>query len=185
MQKQLLKQIDYKSINKAFNALSRKDQRILILKDALRQIKIGKFKPTNGTYLEVEGFNSSLQVNLIEASKCDCCAKGAIFSSCVLNSNKVSSAEDYNDDSFVSKKLAKWFTRKELDMMEAAFELRADIGDTFNEYTDKIEELGEACVKFGEKYPSSSERLVAILKNTLKFGKFDPYSGKKQKQKNQ
>ena len=173
-----------KKANEAFNALSVKEQRIWIIRDALKQIKNGKFIPTQGTYLEhvfddenTDFTDKSLQVELVAAEECECCAKGALFASCVLNNNKVKTSINYTESPFIAKKLKKWFSSEELDMMEIAFEVDDEVGGST--FYIKHPALADACLNFGDRFDSSEERLVEILKNTLKYGQFDPYCGKK------
>ena len=161
-----------------------------IVKDAIAQIKAKMFIPSEGTYLRLldedrheyfPGYNESIQ-KLLEKDKCDCCAKGAIFASCVLNVNKVDGKDKYTEEYFIKSKLKKWFSPLELDMIETAFEQRIVIDTTdklennnYDEWGDPTPtKLAEKCIKFGIKYNNSKKRLIAILENVLKNKKFKP-----------
>lgn len=128
-----------------------------------------------------------------EKNTCTVCAKGAIFAACVLNVNKVYLKDHYSEEEFQKGKLKKWFSPLELDMIETAFE-RTIIVDTDecleegNEYyynqgdeenpifeEEKVlSMLGRKCIKFGKKYKSDKNRLLAILNNILINGEFKP-----------
>lgn len=177
---------------KKFEDLSLKGQKMRIVKDAISQIEGKKFLPKEGTYLQFlqeddlsyyPSEYESIQ-KTIQKRNCECCAKGAIFASCILNINKVKGKDAFNDESFMKSKLKKWFTALELDMIEAAFETEVisntdskleEFGeDDYGSITTVLTELGKKCVKFGEKYKSPKGRLLGILNNILKNGEFKP-----------
>lgn len=153
-----------------FEELSKADQKVRIVKDAIRQIKLGKIKPTQGIYLKVKNNgsgkkivsdNDNLQTLIKKPSfKCEACAKGALFAACVLGVNEVYGKDEYSSDLFQSRKLRPWFSKKEIDLIETTFE--GWLGP--NTLT----------TQFATKYKNSEKRLLAILKNILKNKTFKP-----------
>lgn len=178
MKKVLVKR---KSRLKPFEELTIPQQKKRIVKDAISQIIINNIEPTEGTYLRFNSFpnlKESLQHTISSGeNKCTACAKGAIFASCVLNVNKVYGKDPYGEEYFMKKKLIKWFTPLELDMIETAFEMGV-ISDDENklEHPDSFDlyDLGEKCIKFGERYKNPKNRLLAILNNILENKVFTP-----------
>ncbi len=179
---------------KKFKDLTVKQQRVRIIKDAIAQIYAKNFKIATGNYLKfpvksttdyLPDDEESIQQTLKER-KCECCAKGAVFAACVLNVNKVYGDDDFNGEEFQKNKLKKWFKELELDMMETAFELRVCENSTGKlqaqtggeDYWDDPEwedtKLAKQCIKFGKKYKSPKNRLLAILDNILDNGTFKP-----------
>lgn len=176
---------------KKFAELTPKNQKMQIVKDAIAQIKTKQIKASRGTYVELLNFNThtqaptSLQSLLSDGQKCECCAKGALFLSCVSSVNRVKTGEDFRDDD-IKRRLKKWFTVLELDMIEAAFERSVVNDDTgkletysgfwYEMYTPT--NLGRACIAFGKRYESDKNRLIAILENILQNGEFKPWCPK-------
>lgn len=169
-----------------FEFLSIKQQKKRIVKDAIKQIEIENFKPKCKVYISFKNYifsNEDLK-SVIKSKKnpCKCCAKGAIFASCVMSINKVKAGDDFHSESFIKRKLIKWFGELELDMIETAFEKRV-IADTtcslliskdglYNGYDNT--DIAKKCIKFGRLYKEDKERMIAILKNILKNETFKP-----------
>lgn len=155
---------------KKFEDLSMADQKIKIVKDAIKQIKLGKILVTTGVYMRITNNGSGRRrisdtkslKTLIEKPefKCEACAKGALFASCVLETNEVYGNDIYNTEGFQSDKLRPWFSKKELDNIEGTFEGWAN--------------KGTKSLIFHEKYTNSKTRLLAILNNILKNKTFKP-----------
>lgn len=175
-------------MKKKFEELkSKRAQKMRIVQDAIDQIKIGQIIVTRGSYFNFEDPNLfsfpkfSLQKKLKQGEKCECCAKGALFASCVLETNKVNSQQEYTEESFQKNKLKEWFSPLELDKIEAAFETVV-IADSEGvlEKKNKISgetnptNLGKKAIKFGKKYEDNTERLLAILSNIKINGSFKP-----------
>lgn len=199
---------------KPFKELTIKNQKMRIVKDAIAQINAKKFIATNGKYLLLEGdsfrlaneaIQGSLQ-KLLPKTTCEVCAKGSLLASCVLETNKLNNEDWRNEDyqnTFLEKKLSKWFSQEELAFIEAAFELGI-VGHTeldcflikpenYNDYSG-FEDLGNfeestywlqdnkeyllpetiKAIKFGRKYKNSTNRLLAILNNIIENGTFKP-----------
>ncbi len=167
-----------------FENCSKATQRKRIIEDAIVQVKRRKFVATRGAYLEFRGQNigSGISLQTILGDKpCDCCAKGAIFASCIMSVNKVYGGDEYNQEGFIKTKLIPWFSSLELDMIETAFEKRVveDATDSLREGYDEdnndiFTDLGIACIAFGERYKKDSTRMLGILKNILKNRTFKP-----------
>lgn len=176
---------------KKFENLTIEEQKMRIVTDAIKQIKFKKIVPTTGDYLKMFRKNKTKRVfkkagsikeflNLPEVY-CEACAKGAIFASCVMINNKVKGEDNFSDESFQKEKLSKWFPLLELDMIEAAFEVRV-VQDTTNKleksvgpsWYKKPTTMGSKAINFGRKYDDDEKRLLAILENILQNGKFKP-----------
>jgi len=122
-----------------FNALSKSEKRIAIAKDALVQIKTKKIIATNGHYLSIlSGFKNedSLQKKIdSKGFSCQCCAKGALFISCVRQVNQVNMTDNWSDERFQKSKSKDYFSVLQLDMIETAFE-----GQLIQDSTGELEE---------------------------------------------
>jgi hypothetical protein len=167
---------------------SKRAQKMRIVQDAIDQIKLGVIIVTQGTYFEFEDSylggtdhpKFSLQKKLKQGEVCECCAKGALFAACVIETNKVNSHQPYTEGSFQKKKLEKWFSPLELDTIETAFEKivvvdSENVLEKENKYGDSIPTaLGKKVIKFGRKYLDNEKRLLAILKNIKLNGSFKP-----------
>lgn len=172
-----------------------KQRRIEILKDVLKQLKVGKFKATRGSYLELpdeiltiqdENPNKSAQEVLLETKKtCGVCAKGSLFLSTIRKENKLEICDlRYNDSTSVWEdnkeifeksrgRLDKIFGSKNLNLIEAAFEKwiwydKKDDDYRAGRHGSSLCEKNEKLAKFVKKYPKVKDRLVAIIKNAIR-----------------
>lgn len=181
---------------KDFKDLTLRGQKMRIVRDAIAQIGTRVVVPRKGTYMNVFGYSSyhykadtdgkeSLQKILRQGKEdtCVACAKGSLFASCVLNTNRVyTNVDDFSEEYFQKKKLKKWFSVLELDMIEAAFEKKVVVDDEQLLYIYKKDgstrerktQLGKDCIAFGRQYRTEKARLLAILENILKHGRFKP-----------
>lgn len=182
-------------VKREFSDLSVKEQRRRIVLDAIKQINTRKVKVKAGHYMSIikgnlsegeidthnfgEGLN--LQTLLKEKKKpvCQVCAQGSLFAACVLNVNKVKTNENIQGHFFQEKKLRKWFSYLELCMIETAFEgvvIRDNMDTLGGEGSRYVgaSKLGKKCITYGRKYSTPKKRLLAILKNILRNGKFKP-----------
>lgn len=179
---------------KKFKDLTLKGQKMRIVRDAITQIEMGNWTADPVTYLEFTGDlvddleyyemqdkvieeNLDLQKVLKSGATCDVCAKGALFASCVLITNKVKGSDEFMEEDFQSHKLKKWFKQGELNAIEAAFEGRVvtDNNSKLENENYDLSVLGEKCLKFYKKYRNSpKKRMLAILKNILDNGEFTP-----------
>lgn len=180
-----------------FNKLTKQEQKIKIVKDAIKQIKIGLFKPKKGTYIRFPDYflwdGDNLQELMQRGKKCQVCAKGALFASCVLNVNKVYGRDNFANEEFEKKKLRKWFSAAELDTIECAFEKHVlqdsarvlntkyecnidiwDGGITRYDSIGTLSPLAEKAIAFGKRYSKTPDRMLAILRNIARHGSFKP-----------
>lgn len=166
---------------KKFKELSINLQKKRIIQDAILQIKTGVVIPAHAGYVNFGSreFDTKSFQKILECQKnvCEVCAKGSIFTSYVLNLNKVT-IDDVNryGESFQKKKLLTWFTHKELDMIEAAYEktIVCDESDSLKNETYEVTELGKKCIRFGKRFKKPKNRLLGILKNILANKTFKP-----------
>lgn len=153
-----------------FDALSKKEQRMAVVQDVLDRIKLGQLKPEHLTFCYIKTparLKGVMQVSeLLKTTEttCQVCAKGGLFLSYIgiVNSYERNGVMSSNNDAKEMELLSKVFSKKQLTMIETAFE-RSDF--------DINEELGgntiDACITFGEKFDTAEERLDAICKNML------------------
>jgi len=179
-----MKQIKQTKQPKPFEKLSRKEQKLRIVKDAIIQIENKRITPSNaGNYMRIFDLDSKSEMSIQkilkeDVNKCECCAKGALFASCVINVNNVTRSDFYSDEEFQKEKLSKWFSDKELDTIETAFEgqVIVDSSGTLEVLVNgdhwEPTKLANKAIKFGEQYRTSETRMLAILNNILENGRF-------------
>lgn len=183
---------------------------VKIAKDVLAQIKAKRFVAESGTYCRPESpiadnmglheyeryensdFKQAFKNGVV--TECNVCALGSLFTAMVADKNSMS-VRDMHDVGFSgiisSNKLGKYFTAKELCLMEYVFEL-GNAGeienrgygaywiecmsqDTLNascyQFGDgtyhPATEL-KAALRFGNKYSNDENRLKAIMNNIIK-----------------
>lgn len=115
-------------LNKVFNKATPAEKRIIIAKDVIAQIEAGKYIPIKGSYFEAncdlkEG--DELQNILIKPkTKCTVCELGGLFTSVIRINDNFKIREDESDVelSDISKELTKYFSEKQLVLIETAFE---------------------------------------------------------------
>lgn len=157
-------ELQIKKLNAAYQKATPAQRRVMIAKDALKQIETGQINPMSGTYINLWGDGhveegKPLQPVLLDeasAISCDCCAKGAMFISCVRLSNRYHGNPSGIDSDEINS-LVNW-PKQNYDEIEAAFE--GFYGDK-GQYSDWIP-------KWEQKYPTDRERLPAILKNIIR-----------------
>lgn len=183
---------------KAFSKLKRWQKRVAIAKDVIKQLDAKKFLAKQKVYVEIfktkkaykEGFdlfdNAFDQANCaIEEGKLGCtvCAKGAIFMSHIMKTNhctvdQLNHNSDYDD---IMRRLRTLFERKQLNLIECAFERSSRF--YFNTEEDGAETLRTSETtkiaikgsKFGRKYNTTDKRMRGIMKNIIKNkGEFKP-----------
>lgn len=156
---------------------------MIIVQDAIAQIKSGVVTPSDrGKYFILNWVPDSLKADtdlqkiLVNGGACEACALGVIFAEAVILTNGVKTNDDTNSHYFQLGKLLKWFSEKELDMIETAYEGHV-INDSSTVLLDPsffYTKLAMKCMDFGRKYETSEDRMVGILKNILKHQKFTP-----------
>ena len=156
--------------NKLFAGKTPSQQRVLIAKDIIQLLKMGKLRATSD-YLNhpVRRYNRAkegkpAQIELLTTKEpCACCAKGAIFVSYIMNKNEITIGWDF----------------------EAAFQrvkentFATGISHIFPpEMLREIENHYEGFyykATFVHKYPEKTKRLGAIMNNIIKNkGEFIP-----------
>lgn len=168
-------ELKIKKLNAAYKKASPAQRRVMIAKDALAQIERGKIRPESGTYVYLRnghtiGYDTPLQPALLKDSPitCDCCAKGALFISCVRLSNRYNGNPSGIGSGGINS-LVNWPAGNYEDI-EAAFELwHGDAGYDTGGYSTSYSWVR----KWEEKYPEGGheedrDRLVAILKNIIR-----------------
>lgn len=137
------------------------ETRVLIAKDVLKGLKNNHINPIPGIYLWSEALRSwenpeiiGKQVcELLKSKPCEVCAIGALFVGQVERFNKLEFTKDlYSDD--LRAELTKAFSMPQLLLIEAAFE--GWIEGKFDGST------------FQKKYPDSTKRMDAIMRNIIK-----------------
>jgi hypothetical protein len=162
------------------------EMRVVIAKDVIKQVKAKRIKPKRGVYIGSSAFQkqfddayAALYVKGVTGTaatkikarkvqvpkKCDACALGSCMISALDKYNKlnvgnlVNDLANFNagwDREEIIKYLCRWFARHQLNLIEDAFE--------YKEWHD----TSSPPRTFGEKYPTSSKRLVAIMQNIIK-----------------
>ena len=122
--------------------MSKKQERIDICKDVLRQVYAKKYTPMHGTYFESQDheFNDMLyggwdpatgahklpnpEAILTVPKQCSVCALGSVFVSALDRNNtlKLSDKKYLGNSTLMVEYLGEWFTPKQLRLMEMAFE---------------------------------------------------------------
>ena len=182
-----------KTRNEQFKALTASQKRVAVAQDVISLINSTLIRPSTGFFVHVaskhQSHEKSLQTEILNGNiqKCDCCALGAMFVSCAIKNNKTSTSEhelgDIGDsicDKFkIPNKLNTIFSGDQLILIEQAYELGKGYFESEHSYHDDengnyVETLTPA-VKFGSKYKSNKDRLIAIMKNIIaNKGRFKP-----------
>jgi len=177
--------------------LSAAAKRIAIAEDILKQIKAKQYNIESGTWLNInpvdmeENLKNTTKAEMLQnvllggkhavimeapPAKCTCCAVGAACASAIrlFNQDSLRGSPKYGYEiarySEGIKILNKYFPLAQVDLMEAAFEMRTD---THHKHANQAD-IDDA-VKFGEEYNYDTDRLVAICKNIIKNkGNFKP-----------
>lgn len=178
--------------NARFKKLSAADKRIEIARDVIAQIKSAKYKAAMGVYVATaspiydddlmhgysnKGDETEREKQLCEVfqdmPKCTVCARGAMFVSACRMFNHFSVGEfadaggtsDGADPDSFSDYEETFFTKKQVGMIESAFEKDTDFGYG-REACSRKDSL--AAVLFGKQYGKAEERLTAIMQNIIK-----------------
>lgn len=171
---------------KKFEEMSLAQKRVAIAKDTLKWLKKGRIKPREGVVMEYAGIENDQGKDMRDClkiqDKCEVCERGGLLYSYVMIVNNFlmpEAATSWSGRRFlngtassegieVSNKLEEVFDRKQLMLIEHAFENR------FNEryLTDQEQ---ESCYIFYNKYKTERGRFVAILNNIIdNKGEFKP-----------
>jgi len=175
--------------NKLFKNATAAEKRVLIAQDVITQIKLKRYVPMEGTWVDPDiGFPSDpdmpeahpfaddtasiRELFLTEKiQSCDCCALGAMFMSCTLYNNQTT-VKDFDRETWNFEKhlkdrnfangLARFFSLDQLKLIEAAFE------DNCGAFPVKGAEQAIKASKWSDKYPNDDDRLIAIMRNIVK-----------------
>lgn len=184
--------------NKTFANKTNAEKRVLIAKDVLTQIKHKKFIPSNGGFLSFanldykttnlrESFLTGRDLwedGLHEEATCHCCALGGMMMSCTLFNNNIDIGQDreliddmgeeIRDNTLFPNGLNTIFSKKQLAMIEIAFEKGS--GSFYASNTPEITFTEQClCANYGRNFETPKERLRAIMRNIVKNkGEFIP-----------
>lgn len=173
-------------INKTFLAASPAEKRVMIARDALKQLKLGKIIAKRGKF--VEGLfrmgdknpeNMELQKVLPDIN-CKVCGLGSLFVSqvrfidnCKLTDTDIEYGYLEMEDRL---KQTKYFSKEQKVLIEVAFEGGGgyyqddDYADEYNVNKYLSKKKINSAIKFYNTYDGAEERLIAILKNIIKNG---------------
>lgn len=173
-------------LNKLFIKASPSEKRIIIAKDVINQINLGKYISKSGVYCE---FNKSiigdLQKHLLKPSvNCKVCAIGSLFSSSIRINDKykISSSCQNIDNYPMMDELLKYFSEEQLHLIEKAYESwKNSILCTTKEinasnYRDRKKLTSTSSLRNEEEYKKlNKEALLSIMLNITKNkGTFRP-----------
>ncbi len=148
---------------------SKAEKRVVIVKDALKQLEEGKYTAQRGSYfftdLDMYDFARDYGVKIDDSAQpfmdeiqegCEVCVMGSLLLSHIRLNNKVSIKQLHNVSSDgIIHDLRNSFTKTQLKLMEAAFEGYSGFSEA--------------------GYNTDKECLIAILKNVIKNkGTFKP-----------
>jgi hypothetical protein len=173
--------------NRRFERATAAEKRVMIAKDAIKQIEARKFIPRSGTYFRCHRHLQSgepLQGQLTgpEAPACTVCGIGAAFVSAVRLFNRFdvpSGESEYIWDTDFRDFLRKYFSDTQTYLIEAAFERDVVAGPGTWDSPERIKfestPTVKAAIAFGKAYAVDRNRLLAILRNIVKHrGTFVP-----------
>ena len=166
-------------------SLTRKERRILVCKDVIKNLKVRRLIARMGFYIqyhsgihcavssgEPKNLQSVIKATVTKKNPCSACALGSLFITKVDRFNKCESdpfmALSPSGDKF-NKQLLTLFSRVQLNMIESAFEctqMASYEGD--DPYSDFKSGQLERAARFGRKFGSANDRLIAIMKNIIK-----------------
>lgn len=178
----------FRDRNRRFLKLTRKQQRIKIIRDAITHLMSGKTIANIGEYLVISyraarKLKGDDQVHdIVERVPCRVCGIGSAFVSAVTLKNKLTisdlGGETHYGWSFYDVRmrsyLRTWFTDTQLDLIEGAFERSVSLAKVAS-YSAVA-----SAKRFGDGFETSKTRLLAIYKNMLENdGKFVPETSDK------
>lgn len=173
---------EQKKANEVFHKAPQNIKRILIAQDIIDAIKLKKYKPTTGTFVEFTNKNNvaiddeeyaglSVQEALLDNSfgTCDVCMIGSCFLSATkMNSDfKVKNDKDGDPNLYIGNKafaeqMLKYYTAEQIFLMELAFEKGKGVfGLSFP----------GTCGPYGEDLESNDgiNRVISALEDNKKF----------------
>lgn len=157
-----------------FDALSKKERRLIVANDVIATIVAGVFVPRNHGFLFNEGdymgplAGGVAAERIREARACHGCALGGLAVAACLRFNGHTEGEVHDlSDSNIRNGWAGFFSKRQLCLIESAFEMT----DYRREYRYPKNASGghrkdvdlENAVEFGEEHQDAANRLVAIM----------------------
>lgn len=163
--------------NKKFDKASDANKRVLIAKDVLKWLSIGKIQAEPGTYIGLpyadasrDGYKKVSSDERVNGDECRACALGAVFACAVERAGGI--RDFWEQPSVVMRqKLGAYFTLWQLQLIETAFE--ASHGFAVIPYGLSEEEedahyvARDKAVEFGRAIRDPQERMRAIMENIV------------------
>lgn len=177
--------------------LTKWEKRVEIAKDVLKQIKANKYRPTSGVWVideygyevcDLVSYAKQVEeVDVVDLKKdvvcklqgtCDVCALGSLFMSAIdkfnhtkLNPGYFVDWTDREDSKY--NPLLKWFSAKQLLLIESTFENGCGAwspDEILNdkEWRDWDDKVVPAINKYNSKYPNPIDLLKAIMNNIIR-----------------
>ncbi len=173
-----------KAANDLFNRLSPPERRVEIAKDVIKSLKLKKIRAKTGRFASLKhtqpnACDSTNMLEVFESTRCDCCARGAMFVSAVRKFDNVTAKDvgtgnvwvgEITDYNFKHIEDGYW-DAKQIQMIETAFESEASyvLSDLLSD-----EEIS-VCKKFKKRYKTPEKRMIGIMRNIIKNkGTFKP-----------
>jgi hypothetical protein len=179
-----------KDKNRRFALMSDENKRRAVARDVIQQIEAKRFIAEQGTYLSVTGlkainlFEKAHEENdddaletpldsvLAKAESCHVCGIGSLFVAAVERGDACTLGDmsGHNDDDYLREYLGDFFSDQQLFLIEAAFE-----GHTVNDAPDGVKSWDTSnATNYVRGIHNENERLLAIMRNIVKNGEFDP-----------
>ena len=174
-----------------FNNLPRKEKAVLVAKDIIEQIKIGRYIPNRGFYIndlrstEMFSEDSVIRDAFNDIQECRVCAIGATILSATHLGNRLK-VTDLNINYLVTvhklrnpkviKLLDSIFDDRTLLLIESCFEGFIAEDDRYAtkikrySYSYITSEVINKCNAFKEQYENTDDRLIAICQNIITNG---------------
>lgn len=157
-----------KSLNRIFKKATPAEKRIIIAKDVIAQIELGKYIPETGSYCKSRNIKRGvdLQSIIIEPKfKCSVCELGGLFTSLIrIKDNFTSTLAGEVDNSLIFEELINYFSGKQISLIESAFE-ESGYGVLYSKEDNEISlERKKASKNYRAKYKISNNRY-----NLLKY----------------
>ncbi len=133
-------------IDDKFEALSPIEKRVLIAQDVIRNIEVNRFRSSPGCYTffdhDLFDDNDKELRDVVKDKECEVCAMGGLFI-CVIDRKDKMNTGEYLGTNRVNKLivdyLADIFDKRQLALVEIAFEGKTYVNDAFPEYGKRFE----------------------------------------------
>jgi hypothetical protein len=157
--------------------LTKAQMRVIIAKDAIKQIRAQVLQVQTGNYLILPESTFEIDQQTCLEQPCKVCQLGSALVSAIHKFNHETAFTIHGSDSrSLVKKLKRWFSIKQMVMMEAAFEKSTAACQVKNQTNFNISrKLLDACFDFAGQNLSGVDLSIAIWKNVIKNkGEFKP-----------